>query len=67
MPVLIMPVTTIPIDSAMRDRLKQHGTMGMTYTQIVKELLDYVDKDRFLAEIRHRAATNKDWVDLDDV
>lgn len=62
-----VPTTTIPIDTLQRDRLKRYGTMGMTYTQIIKELLDKVERDRFLDEIRQRAATNKDWVDLDDV
>lgn len=65
--MLVPPTTTIPIDSAVRDRLKKFGTMGMTYSQILKELMDKVERDRFLDEIRHRAATNKDWVDLEDL
>lgn len=62
-----VPTTTIPLDSQQRDRLKQYGTMGMTYTQIIKELLDKVERDKFLDEIRHRAATNKRWTRLVDL
>ena len=66
-PAMLVPVTTIPIDSAVRDRLKGFGTMGMTYTQILQELMDKVERDRFLDEIRHRAATNRNWTRLDDL
>ena len=63
---MLVPTTTIPLDSVQRDRLKRYGTMGMTYTDIIKELLDKIERDQFLDEIRRRASTNKDWVDLDD-
>ena len=62
-----VPTTTIPIDKVQKDRLKRHGTMGMTYTEIIKELLDKIERDQFLKEIRHRAATNKEWTRLEDV
>ena len=62
-----MATTTIPLDSAIRDRLKRYGTMGMTYTDILRELLDKIDRDGFLAEIRQRAAQNKNWTRLEDL
>lgn len=62
-----VPITTIPLDTRVRDRLKKYGTMGMTYNEILTRVLDAVDKDAFLAEIRHRAATNKKWVRLEDL
>ena len=62
-----MGTTTIPLDSTIRDRLKRYGTMGMTYTDILRELLDKVDRDSFLAEIRERAARNRTWTRLDEL
>ncbi len=65
--MLVPPTTTIPVDSAVRDRLKKFGTMGMTYSQILKELMDKVERDKFLDDIRHRAATNTKWTRLEDL
>lgn len=62
-----MPITTIPIDTTLRDRLKRYGTMGMTYNDVIKELLDKVERDKFLDDIRHRADTNKRWTRLEDL
>jgi hypothetical protein len=62
-----MGTTTIPLDSRVRDRLKKYGSMGMTYNEILTRILDQVDKEQFIREIRHRAATNKKWVRLEDL
>jgi hypothetical protein len=62
-----VPTTTIPISTAVRDRLKLHGSMGMTYNDVITQLLDNVDRDKFLDEIRHRANTSKNWVKLEDL
>lgn len=58
--------TTIPVDPAVRDRLRAYGTAGMTYTEILQNLMDLVDRDAFVAEVRRRVDEVKDWVDLED-
>lgn len=58
--------TTIPIDGKVRDRLKAYGTAGMTYSEIITRVLDEVDRQAFVAEMRRLADRTKDWVDLED-
>ncbi len=58
--------TTIPIDPAVRDRLRTYGTSGMTYNEILRGLMDQVDREAFVAEIRRRVDEIKNWVDLED-
>ena len=62
-----MSLTTIPLDTTVRDRLKRYGTMGTTYNEIVTRLMDQVDRVKFVEEIRRRAASNKKWTRLEDV
>ncbi len=61
-------VTTIQIDSAIRERLKRYGHAGMTYDDILQQMMDRWDEDEFAREMRARAdhldATNG-WVSLD--
>ena len=62
-----MSTTTIPIDSKIRDRLRRYGHAGMTYNEILQTLMDTIDRDQFVAEMRRRADTVTDWVELDDI
>ena len=62
-----MSLTTIPLDTKVRDRLKRYGTMGTTYNEIVTALMDQVDRAKFVEEIRQRASSNQKWVRLEDV
>ncbi len=60
--------TTIPIEPAVRDRLRAFGKSGMTYSEIVTKVLDQIEMEAFCAEMQRIAddpATK--WVDLDDV
>lgn len=61
--------TTITIDPAVRQRLKTFGTHGMTYNDILMRIMDDIEKDRFLAELRREWLETKpeDWVSLDDL
>lgn len=63
-----MSRTTISLDSSTRDRLKRFGTMDMDYDELLTRLMDEVDRERFVAEMRRRAESldDEDWVDLDD-
>lgn len=58
--------TTIGVDPAVRDRLRAYGTAGMTYSEIVQNLMDQVDREAFVAEIRRRIDDVKNWIDLDE-
>lgn len=62
-------VTTLTLDPATRDRLKRYGHAGMTYDEILVALMDRVDADEFVLELRRRAEEldAKDaWIDLAD-
>lgn len=59
--------TTIQVDPAVRDRLKAYGTAGMTYNEILQRLMDEVDRQAFIAQIRREMDEVKEWVDLDEV
>jgi hypothetical protein len=62
-----MSLTTIPLDTKVRNRLKQYGTMGTTYNEILTGLMNQVDRERFIEEIRRRAAVNSKWTRLEDL
>jgi hypothetical protein len=62
-----MALTTIPLDSKLRDRLRAYGTAGMSYNDIVQRLLDERDRDAFIRDILREADQETDWVDLDDL
>lgn len=60
--------TTIPIDPAVRDRLRAFGHAGMNYSEIITAVLDKIEMEKFLAEMQRildDPATV--WIDHDDV
>jgi len=61
--------TTITVDAKVRDRLKTFGHAGMTYNEILTRMMDEIEREAFMADLRRQiaAATDKDWVDLEDV
>lgn len=63
-------VTTLTISPKIRDRLKRYGHAGMTYDEILQAMMDKLDEQAFVQEMRRRAAELDEadgWVDLDDV
>lgn len=44
--------TSIPLDSKVRDRLRAFGVAGMNYSQIVTAVLDRIERDAFIAQMR---------------
>ena len=62
-----MPLTSIPLDSAIRDRLKAYGTAGMSYNDILQRLMDERDRDAFIRDIVREADQTTEWVDLEDL
>ena len=61
--------TSIPLAGPVRDRLRTYGTAGMTYNEILTQLMDEVDRRAFIEETRRRLQRlrDKDLVDLEDV
>ena len=62
----VVPNTTIALDAKTRDRLRTFGQAGMSYDDILRELMDAVDCERFVAELHRIADQTTDWVELDD-
>jgi hypothetical protein len=63
-----MALTTIPLDSKLRDRLKTYGTAGMSYNDIIQRLLDEKEMEKFIAELQRTADDpNTEWVEWKDI
>ena len=68
MMAMMAKLTTIPLEPAVRDRLRAFGAAGMTYSEILTVVLDKVEREDFVREMRRRAADPAvAWVDLQDV
>jgi membrane protease subunit (stomatin/prohibitin family) len=66
----LVALTTIPLDSKVRDRLRSYGTAGMSYTDIVQRLLDERERDDFIREMQRladEADATGSWVRLEDL
>jgi hypothetical protein len=60
---------TIAIPEDVRDRLKMYGHAGMTYPEILTALMDRVERDDFVRDLRHQYKTTprKTYIGLDDL
>lgn len=60
---------TIAIPEKVRDRLKTYGHAGMTYPEILAALMDRVEREDFVRELRKQYASTprRDYVDLEDL
>ncbi len=60
---------TIAIPERLRDRLRTYGHAGMTYPEILASLMDRVQRDEFVADLRkqYTATPRKDYVELEDL
>lgn len=56
--------TTIAIPTEVRDRLKRYGAKDMEYAEILTRLMDEVERERFVTEMR-RLADEGDFVSLE--
>ncbi|MFY1111582.1 MAG: DUF7557 family protein [Methanosarcinaceae archaeon] len=59
--------TTIPITKDVRDRLKQYGMKGETYSDILKRLMDEVDYEVFMERQYKKLADKDKFVSLDEI
>lgn len=60
---------TIAVPEAVRDRLKTYGHAGMTYPEILVALMDRVQREDFVLELRkqYAATPRRDYVKLEDL
>ena len=60
--------TSIPIDSAVRNRLRSFGIAGMNYSEIVTSVLDRIEREAFLEELQREVDDpNTKWIDHKDI
>ena len=50
-----MDRTTIAISPRTRNRLRGYGAKGMSYGEILDRMMDELDRERFVAEMRRLA------------
>jgi hypothetical protein len=62
-----MAITTIQLDSKVRDRLKQKGRKGETYNDIVLRILRKAEYVEFMEEQYAILDKERNWVRLDDL
>lgn len=60
---------TISIPKAIRDRLRTYGHAGMTYPDILTALMDRVEREDFVRELRKQYASTprRAYVRLQDL
>ncbi len=60
---------TISVPEDVRDRLKTYGHAGMTYAEILASLMDRVEREDFVRQLRRQYAETprEDYVDLEDL
>jgi len=62
-----MAITTIQLETTVRDRLKRIGNKGETYSDIVKRVLRKAEYVEFMDEQYAILDKEKRWVRLDDL
>lgn len=62
----IVDRTTIAVPPKTRDRLRRYGQKGMSYGQILDRMMDELERERFVAEMR-RLADEGEFVPLESV
>ncbi len=60
---------TLSIPEDVRDRLKTYGHAGMSYTEILNQLMDRVQREDFVEELRkqYTSTPRSGYLDLDDL
>jgi len=58
--------TTIALSEMVRDRLKSLGSKGETYDEILARILDIVDRETYLEEVRRRLAAKNEFLDFEE-
>ena len=59
--------TTIALSESTRDKLKTYGRKGETYDQIVRNMMEIVDRELYMREINRRLGEKEKFVPLDEL
>jgi predicted CopG family antitoxin len=59
--------TTIPVTKDVRDRLKQYGKKGETYSDILRRLMDEIDYETFMERQYKKLEEKNKFVSLDEI
>ena len=62
-----MAITTIQVDTRLRDRLKAVGRKGETYGAIIERLLEQSQYVSFMQDQYAIIEKEKDWTPLEDL
>ena len=61
-------MTTIPLKTPVRDRLKTYGSIGDTYSDILTHMMDQIERVAFLARLRaERDDPETKWATLEEL
>ncbi len=61
-------MTTIPLKTPVRDRLKTYGSMGDTYSDILTHMMDEIERKLLLARLRaERDDPETAWATLEEL
>ncbi len=61
-------MTTIPLRTPVRDRLKTYGSMGDTYSDILTHMMDEIERKLLLARLRaERDDPETQWATLEEL
>ena len=60
---------SLSIPEKVRDRLKTYGHAGTSYAEILTALMDRVEREDFVRELRkqYEATPRREYVDLEDL
>jgi len=59
--------TTIALSEPTRDKLKAYGRKGETYDQIVRRMMEIVDRELYMREVHGRLEEKEKFIPLDEL
>ncbi|ADE35612.1 DUF7557 family protein [Methanohalophilus mahii] len=59
--------TTIPTTKSIRDRLKNYGHKGETYSEILTRMMDSIDREEFMDRMYKRLEEKDQFVSIDEI
>ncbi len=65
--VMKKDLTTIPLERKTREILKRFGRKGETYNDIVKKLIRYMEKQRFMQTQYEKLREKEKFIPLEEI
>jgi uncharacterized FlgJ-related protein len=63
----INQATTIPTTKPIRDRLKNYGHKGETYSDILTRMMDSIDREEFMDRMYKRLEEKDQFVSINEI